>query len=79
MVMKITCMLIKQICKFKANDNISCYIFCLGSISKDFTNDEQSEISLNATAHNFPVDHSSFNKEDILNIHQYLMIKNNLK
>ena len=45
---------------------------------KDFTKDEQSELSLNGTVHNFSVDYSSIIKEDILNIHQYLMIKNKI-
>ena len=53
--------------------------FCLGSLSKDFTKNEQSEISLNCTLYNFSVDHSSVEKEDILNIHKYLMVKNNIK
>ena len=34
-----------NICKFIVNDNIIWYNFCLGSGSKDFTKDEQSEIS----------------------------------
>ena len=38
-----------DICNFKANDNMSWYGFCLGSISKDFTKDEQRGISLNVT------------------------------
>ena len=72
-------MYIKQIFKFKAKDNISWYNFCLGSKSKDFTKNEQSEISLNGTVYDFSVSHSSIKKEDILNIHQYLMIKYNIK
>ena len=59
----------KEIYKVKAKDNISWYDFCLGSVSKDFTKDEQSEISLNDTVYDFLVDHSSTEKEDILNIH----------
>ena len=39
----------------------------------------QKMISLNGNVYNFPVDHSSIKKEDILNIHQYLMIENNIK
>ena len=65
--------------RFKAKDNIRWYNFCLGNASQDFTKDEQSEISLNGTVYDFSVDHSSIKKEDILNIHQYLMIKNNIK
>ena len=68
-----------KICKFKAKDNTSWNNFCLGSVSKDFTNDETSEISFNSTAYDFSVDQSSIRKGDILNIHQYLMIKINVK
>ena len=59
-----------KIYKFKAKDNIVWYNFYLGSVSKDFTKDEQSETSLNGTVNDFSVDHSSIKKEDILNIHQ---------
>ena len=68
-----------EIRKFKANDNIRWYNFCLGNVSKDFTKDKQGEISLNGTVYNFSVAHSLIKKEDILIIHQYLMIKNNIK
>ena len=61
------------------NGNISWFNFCLGSISKDFANEEQSEISFNGTVYDISIGHSSIKKEDILNIHQYLMAKNNLK
>ena len=67
------------ICEFKANDNMSWYNFCLGSISKDFTKDEQSQISLDGTLYNFSVNHTLMKKEDILNLHQFLMFKNNMK
>ena len=60
-------------------DNISWYNFCIGNASKIFTKDEQSEISSNDTMYDFSVDHSSNKKEDILNIHKYLIIKNNIK
>ena len=62
----------RLICKFKANDNTSWYNFCLGSVSKDFTKDEQTDISLNGTVCDFSVDHNSIKKENILDIHQYL-------
>ena len=58
----------------KTNDKISWYNFCLETESKDFTNDEQSEVSLNNTLYDFSVEH-----RDILNIHQFLMVKNNIK
>ena len=46
-----------DIFKFKANDTENWYDFCLGCISKDFTKDKQSEISLNGTVYDFSVDH----------------------
>ena len=40
---------------------------------------EKCQISMNGTVYDFSVDHSSIKKEDILNIHQYLMIKDDIK
>ena len=68
----------KEIFKCQASDNISWYNCCLGIKSKDFGKDEQSEISLNGTVYDFSVDHSSTKKEGILNIHQYVIVKNNI-
>ena len=67
-----------KICKFKVKDNISWYNFYLGSVSKDFTKDERSEFFLYGTGYDFPADHSLIKIEDILNINQYLMVKNNI-
>ena len=64
---------------FKAKNNIGWHNFCLRNVSKDFTKDEQWGISVNGTVYDFSVGHSSTKKEDILNIHQYLTIKNNIK
>ena len=55
------------------------YYLCQGSRSKYFGKDEQSVTVLDSTVCDFSVDHNSIKKEDILNIHQYLMIKNNAK
>ena len=68
-----------EICKFKTNDNITWYDFCLGIISDNFTKAEQKEISLNGTAYNFSLDQSSIKKDYILNIIEYLMVQNNIK
>ena len=48
---------------------------------KNLLKNEQSEIPLNVTAYNFSLDYSSDKKEEylILNIHEYLMVKNNIK
>ena len=48
-------------------------------VQEDFTKHEQSKIPLNSTAYDFSVDHNLTKTEDILNIHQYLMVKNNIK
>ena len=68
----------KEICKLNAKDNVSWYNFYLGSITKDFTKDEQREISLNGTVYKFSFVHSSIKKEDNINTNQALMIKTNI-
>ena len=40
---------------------------------------ESKELSLNGNACDFSVDYNSIDKSDILNIHKYLMIKNDIK
>ena len=67
-----------RIYKFKAHDNIRIE-FCVGSVSKDFAKNEQSEISLNGTVYDFSFDHNSIEKEIILSIDKYLMVKSNIK
>ena len=66
----------KEIFKFKAgNKNVNFPTqFCLGNISDRLGALESREVSLNGNVYDFPVD-----KSDILNIHKYLMIKNNRK
>ena len=63
-----------EICKFKTHDEIPWYDFCLGSISKDFTKD-----TWYGTVYIFLFDHSAAGKEDIANIHEYLIKKYNMK
>ena len=36
------------------------------------------EVSLNGNVYDFSVDYNSIDKSDILNIHKYLMIKNDI-
>ena len=54
-------------------------IFWSGSLSKVFTKDEQSDISLNGTIYDLSVDHSLIKKEDKFIIHQYLMVEKDIK
>ena len=53
--------------------------FCLESISDGFSATEFREVSLNENVYAFSLDYSSVDKSDILNIHKYLMTKNNIK
>ena len=53
--------------------------FCLGSISNGFSATESREVSFNGDAYDFSVDYISIDKSDILNIHKYFMVKNNIK
>ena len=71
----------KEIFKFKAdNKNVNFPTqFCLGSICNKSSATKSKEISLNRNVYNFSVDYNSIDKCDILNIHMYLMIKNDIK
>ena len=71
----------KEIFKFKAGNKNSNFgtQFYLGSISNRFSAAESREVSLNENVYEFSVDYNSFDKSDILNIHKYLMKKNNIR
>ena len=71
----------KEIIKFKAdNKNVKFLTqFCLGSISDGFSATESREVFLNGNVNDFSIDYNSSDKSDILNIHKYLMTKNNTK
>ena len=63
-----------KMCKFEANDNISLYNLCFGTVPKYFRKDEQSKISLKSSVMIFHLAIAKSNKQDILNTHQYLMV-----
>ena len=71
----------QEILKLKANNNNLNFSiqFCLGSISNGFYAIESREVSLGEYEHKFLVDYNAIEKSDILNIHKYLMVKNNIK
>ena len=61
-------------------DNTSLYNFYLGSISEDFTKDEQSKISLNDIVYDFfQLTIVQLKKKTFLIFAINLMIKNNIK
>ena len=70
----------KEIFKFKSgNKNVNFLTqLCLGSISNGFIATESREVSLNGNVYDFSVDYNFIDKSDILNIHKYLMNKNNI-
>ena len=56
-----------EIFKCKGVDNISPYQFCLGSVSKDFSNNK---VALNGTLYDFSIQYGLTNVKDLL--HAYL-------
>ena len=71
----------KEIFRFKTNNkhiNLPTQ-FSLGCISNGFSAAESREVSLNGNVYDISVDYNSIDESDILNIHKYLMTKNNIK
>ena len=68
-----------EIIKFKAKDSeISAYLLCLGSISKDWLVDNMKMTGLKGYVYDFSVDYDAIAVADILDIHKYLMKKNEI-
>ena len=67
-----------EIYKFKAKDSeIVAIQLCLGNISKDWSLDNMKKNGFNDYACDFNVDYDATEVDDILDIHKYLMKKNN--
>ena len=68
-----------EIIKFKAKDfEIVATPLCLGNISKDWSVDNMKKTGFNGYIYDFSVDYHAFVVDDILDIHNYLMKKNNI-
>ena len=66
-----------EIHKFKAKDSdIVATPICLGNISKDFSVDNMKNTGLNGYVYDFSVDYDAIAVDDILDIHKYIMKKN---
>ena len=67
--------------KFKAdNKNVNFPTqFCLKSISSGFGGDESTEVFFKRHVYDFSLDYNANDKSDIVKIHNYLMVKNNIK
>ena len=65
--------------KFKAKDSeIVASPLCLGNISKDWSVDNMKKTGFNGYVYDFSVDYDAIAVDDILDIHKYLMKKNNM-
>ena len=53
--------------------------FGLGNISNKFYYFKSEEVSLNRSVYHFSVDYDAIDKSEILNIHKYLVVNNNMK
>ena len=68
-----------EIYKFKAKDSkIVVSPLCLGNISKDWTTDKMKKKGFNRYVYDFSVDYNATDNDDIKDIHNYLMKKNNI-
>ena len=69
----------KKIYKFKAKDSqIVAIPLCLENISKDWSVDNMKKTELNGYAYDFSADYDAVAVDDILDVHKYLMKKNNI-
>ena len=69
----------KEIHKFKARDSeIVVAPLCLGNISKDWTVVNIEKTGLNGYVYDFSVDHDAIAVDHILDVHNYLMKKNDI-
>ena len=67
----------KEIIKFKAKDSeIVPTPLCLGNITKEFSEDNTKKIGLNGCVYDFSVNYDAIAVVDILDIHKYLIEKN---
>ena len=68
-----------EIIKFKAKDSeIVASPLCLGNISKDWSVDNMKKTGFNGYVYDFSVDYDATAVDDIKDIHEYLIKKNNM-
>ena len=68
-----------EIYKFKAKDSkIIAVPLCLGNISKDWSVDNMKKTRFNGYVYDFSVDYGATDVDDIIDIHKYLMKKNDI-
>ena len=68
-----------EITKFKGKDSeIVASPLCLGNISKDWSTDNMKKIGLTGYVYDFSADNNAITIDDIKDIHNYLMEKNDI-
>ena len=68
-----------EIIKFKAKDSaIVASPLCLGNISKDWSTDNMKKTGLTGYVYDFSADYNAVTIDDIKDIHNYLMKKNDI-
>ena len=68
-----------EICKFKAKDSeVVASPLCLGNTSKDSSTDNMKKTRFNGYIYDFSLDYDATDVDDIVDIHKYLMKKNNI-
>ena len=68
-----------EIHKFKAKDSeIVLNDLCLRNVSKDFSASNMKKAGFNGYIYDFSIDFDAIDVDDILNIHKYLMRKNDI-
>ena len=60
------------------NSEIVASPLCLGNISKDWSTYNMKKTGFNGYVYDFSVDYDAADVDDILDIHRYLMKKNNI-
>ena len=69
----------KEIINFKAKDSeIVPHPLCLGGISKDFPSQIENNVGLTGYIYDFSVDYWAIGNDKMLDVHKYLMKKNNI-
>ena len=68
-----------EIYKFKAKDSeIVATLLYIGNISKDWSVDNMKKTGFNGYVYDFSVDYDAIAVDDFLDIHKYLVKKNNM-
>ena len=69
----------REVTKFKAkNSELIKYPMCLGDLSKDYNKNSRKDTGLYGNVYDFSIDYSTITNDKIVDIHNYLMKKNNI-